>query len=168
MVGFLSLLLLLSLTFQRRKFKIQRGKMSSYSHPASKRQTQDADLWISAPPTLSFHFSPSVPVRVPWMGCVPGAAHGKGDPGGVRWVLSRSAPAASLVFILQMSDFFKQNFKWHTIKRVWKSPRLGLPRFLKMFVIFSHFLETQKSVAAAAFRRAGGFRDGLTMGKAVA
>ena len=51
-------------------------------------------------------------------------------------------------------------------KRVWKSPRLGLPPFLKMFVIFSHFLETQKLVAAA-FRRAGGFRDGLTMGKVV-
>lgn len=46
-VGFL--LLLLSLTFQRRKFKIQRGKMSSHNHAASKWQTQDSDLWISIP-----------------------------------------------------------------------------------------------------------------------
>lgn len=166
MVGFLLLLLLLSLTFQRRKLKIQRGEMSSHSHPASKRQTQDADLWLSINPTLSLHFSPSLPVRDPWMGWARGAAHGRGDLGGVRRIPSCSATAASLAFILQMSDFFKQNFKWHTRKRVWKSPRLGLPPFLKMFVIFSHFLETQKLVAAA-FRRAGGFRDGLTMGKVV-
>ena len=165
MVGFL-LLLLLSLTFQRRRFKIQRGEMSPHSHPASKRQTQDADLWLSINRTLLFRFSPSLPVRDPWMGWVPGAAHGRGDPGGVRRILSRSATAVSPVFLLQMSDFFTQNFKWHTIKRVWKSPHLGLPPFLKMFVIFSHFLETQKS-AAAAFRRAGGFQGGLTMGKVV-
>ena len=136
MVDLLLLLLLLASNFSEEKIKLQRGKMSDHSHTTSKWQIQDPELCISYLHILSFFFSPSLPARAPWMSWVPGDAQGRGDPGSVRSILSHSARAASLRFILWISDLKKNFFKWPDIKSVWKPPSLGLPHFLKTFIIF--------------------------------
>lgn len=129
----LLLLLLLASNFSEEKIKLQRGKMSDNSHTTSKWQIQDPELCISYLHILSF-FSP-LPARAPWMSWAPGDAQGRGDPGSVRSI-SHSARAVSLRLILWISDLKKNFFKWPAMKRVWKTPSLGLPHFLKTFVIF--------------------------------
>lgn len=83
----------------------------------------------------------------------------------VESILSHSARTASLLSVLPIGSLKKKFFlRPFCHKKSSENPSLRLPHFLKIFVIFFHFLETQNLVTTVV-RNTGGFQGGLTMGK---